>query len=259
MEYLKERWEEMSRGRRIILLIHPILFALSLILFLTLGQQQVVSYGNGYLRYEQQGDAAVYSGKADGHKVKYVVSPGSVMEYWLDGALDSTYTVTEDPSAIPQTEETARHDPDFFTGVEIRKGDKVWFRGAYSPYSSYWLLDEEGHTLTISFSFSPAIEGTAPESAPQPGTILRFIHTPETSPRHHLDFILWGLLLSAICLVSLLFEDQLFRWDLYFRVRDPYSAEPSAWELFSRWAGWVIMTGVAALAYALGSGLIHTP
>ena len=39
MEYLKERWEEMSRGRRIILLIHPVLFILSLVLCLTLGQQ----------------------------------------------------------------------------------------------------------------------------------------------------------------------------------------------------------------------------
>lgn len=253
MEYLKERWEEMTRGRRIILLLHPILFTLSLVLFLTLGQQQEVSYGNGYLRYEQQGEAAVYSGKADGHKVKYVVSPGSVVEYWLDGELDSTYTVTEDPTAIPQTEETARHDPDFFTGVEVRKGDEVWFRGAYSPYSSYWLLDEEGNNLAISISFGS--ESSLPE--PTPGVILRFAQGPEVSPRHHLDFILWGLLLSAICLVSLLFEDQLFRWDLYFRVRDPYNAEPSEWELFSRWAGWVTMTGVAALAYALGSGLIH--
>ncbi|MDE6280344.1 MAG: hypothetical protein K2M15_00885, partial [Oscillospiraceae bacterium] len=60
-----------------------------------------------------------------------------------------------------------------------------------------------------------------------------------------------------ICLASLLFEDQLFRWDLAFRVRDPYRAEPAEWELFSRWGGWVIVTGVAALAYALGSGLFH--
>ncbi|MDE6281036.1 MAG: hypothetical protein K2M15_04495, partial [Oscillospiraceae bacterium] len=233
MEYLKEHWNEMSRGRRIILLLHPILFVLSLILFLTLGQQQAVSYGNGYLRYEQQGDADVYSGKADGHKVKYVVSPDSVVEFWLDGSLDSTYTVTEDPTAIPETNEAAvLGGPENLTGIEIRKGNDVWFRGAYPTYYSYfWLLDENGQS---DVSDSIVIVG-ASTPAPTPKNILSFVQGPEVSSRGQLEFILWGLLLSAICLASLLFEDQLFRWDLAFRVRDPYSAAPSEWELFSRW------------------------
>ncbi|MBD5133245.1 MAG: hypothetical protein HDT38_02055 [Clostridiales bacterium] len=251
MEYLKERWEEMDRGRRIILLIHPVLLILSVALCLTLGRQQMVSYRNGYLRYEQEGDAAVYSGKAEGYAVKYVVSSESTVEFWLDGALDSAYTVTEDPTAVPQTEDTVRHDPDFFTGVEIRKGDEVWFRGAYSPYSSYWLLDEEGNDLAISISFGA--ESSKPE--PTPGVILRFAQGPEVSTRGRLEFILLGLLLGAMCLATLLFEDQLFRWNLAFRVQDPYGAEPSEWELFSRWMGWIALTAVAVWVYALGTGL----
>lgn len=258
MSYFKERWEEMSRGRRIILLIHPVLLILSVILHLTLGQQQVVSYRDRYLRYEQQGAAAVYSGRAEGFNVKYAASSDSVVEFWLDGELDSTYTVTEDPTAIPGTSEAAAlGGPENLTGIEIRKGDEVWFRGAYPTYYSYyWLLDENGRGDP---SDSIVIVGDslpAPDPAPTPRDVLSFARGPEISARGRPEFILWGLLLSAICLATLLFEEQLFRWDLHFRVRDPYGAEPSDWELFSRWAGWAALTGVALLTYVLGSGLI---
>lgn len=254
MEYFKDRWTEMDWGRRAILLIHPALFLLFFIVFLTFGQQQVVSYQSQHLRYERQGEADVYSGRVYGRGVKYVVSSGQVVEYWLDGALDSTYTVTEDPTAVPDTEEAAQYGPDFYTGVEIRKGDAVWFRGATSPF---WLVDEEGNNLTFSFGFS-STNGTVELTPPDPGTILRFAQGPEVSQRGDGMFLLLALFSSLACLFSLWFEDHLFRWNLAFRVRNPHDAEPSEWELFSRWLGWIVLTGVALLSYALGSGLLQT-
>lgn len=254
MEYFKDRWAEMDWGRRAILLIHPALFLLFFIVFLTLGQQQVVSYQGQRLRYEPQGEAAVYSGRVHGSAVKYVVSPGQVVEYWLDGALDSTYTVAEDPTAIPDTEEAAQYGPDFYTGVEIRKGGEVWFRGASS---SFWLVDEEGNNLSFSFGLSSA-GGTARLKPPDPSTILRFAQGPEVNQRGEGMFLLLALFASLACLFSLWFEDHLFRWDLAFRVRNPQDAEPSEWELFSRWLSWILLTGLALFIYAMGSGLLQT-
>ena len=69
-------------------------------------------------------------------------------------------------------------------------------------------------------------------------------------------FLLLGLFSNAVCALSLLFEDQLFRWQLSFRVADPGSAEPSEWEMFNRWSGWIVLTAVALLAYAGAAGLI---
>lgn len=265
MEYLKDRWSEMSRGRRIILLIHPVLFLLALVLHLTLGQQQVASYRDGHLRYERQGEAAVYSGRVEGYQVKYVVSPGPVVEFWLDGELDSTYTITEDPTAIPEAGEAPMFgSSEDLIGIEIRKDGGVWFRGAYpawggfsayAPY--YWLVDENGKS--DSSGSTTIVVGTStppPDPAPTPKNILSMADGPEVSRRGSTEFILLGLLVSAVCLVTLLFEDQLFRWNLSFQIQDPDRAEPSDWELFSRWAGWVVLTGVALLCFTLGSGLV---
>lgn len=261
MEYLKDRWQEMSRGRRIILLIQPVLFLLALTLSLTLGRQQITSYRDGHLRYEQQGEAAVYSGRVEGRQVKYVVSPGPTVEFWLDGALDSAYTITEDPTAIPEADKAPMFgNSEDLVGIEIRKDGGVWFRGAYpawGAYSSYyWLVDENGRSDSLD---SITIVGTStppPDPAPTPKNILTMANGPEVSRRGHAEFILLGLLVGATCLVTLLFEDQLFRWNLSFQIQNPYGAEPSDWELFGRWVGWVAMTGVALLCFTLGSGLV---
>ena len=253
MEYLKERWKELDRGRRGMVLAQPVLFLPFLGLALTIGQQWVISYHDSTLRYQTEGDTTVYSGKADGRKIKYVVSHGSVVEFWLDGALDSTYTVTEDSTAIPQTEETARFDQDFFTGVEIRKGDEVWFRGAYSPYSSSWLLDEEGNNLAISISFGT--ESSKPE--PAPGGILYIAREPESERRGRLADSALGALLGIACVLLVLFEEQLYRWQMSFRMRRPEQAEPTEWESLSHWVSWIMLTSVAVLLYAMGAGLFR--
>lgn len=253
MEYVKKRWQEMDWGRRVILLAQPVMFVLFLIVFLTLGQQRVTAYRDGYLRYERQGETAVYSGRVDGYDVRYAVPSGQVVEFWLNGALDGTYTITEDPAAIPQTEDTAGFSPDFLIGIEIRQDGAAWFRGAYSPSSSFWLLDEAGNNLAISITFSTQ----APDPAPTPGTILNFANGPKISFRGTALALLLGLFCSAVCIVTLLFEDQLFLWHLSFRVQDPYGAEPSEWELFGRWANWIVYTGVALFVYIAGTGLTY--
>ena len=253
MDHLKTRWQEMDRGRRIVLAVQPALFALFLLVWLTYGRQTVVEYMGTVLRAEAGEETTAYSGRVDGYDVRYVVSPGPVVEFWLDGEMDSVYTVAEDPTAIPQTEDTAEFSPGFLAGVEIRKDGEPWFRGAYSPYSAFWLLDEAGNNLAISFSAAVG----EPDLHPTPGAVLRFANGPETAPRGYGPLILLGLFCSALCSFSLLFEDQIFRWNLSFQIRDPYGAEPSDWELFGRWMGWVMFTGMAALFYALGAGLFH--
>lgn len=255
MGYLKECWGEMGWGRRIVLLIQPAMSILCSIVYLIVFQQRVVPYGDGFLRCEQQGDTAVYSGRQDGRSIQYSVPSGRLVEFWLDGALEGAYTIEEDPTALPDQEPDIGYSLDRYTGVEIQRDGRVWFRGAYSsPDSLFWLLDEEGNVQSVSPAPFPV--QSKPDPAPSPGDILSFANGPKIHRRGNGLFLLLGLFSNAVCALSLLFEDQLFRWQLSFRVADPGSAEPSEWEMFNRWAGWIVLTAVALLVYTGAAGLI---
>lgn len=255
MDYFKERWGEMDQGRRIVLLIQPILFLLFLILFFTYGRQSVLPWLDGTLRCKQRGEDLVYTGRVEGgHLVQFTVTPGPTVEFRLEGELQGTYTIAEDPSAIPA--EPAEMNPygwEGYTGVEIQKDGRVWFRGAYNPDTPFGLFDEDGTSLFISIR---AFTSTSVPD-PEPGDILSIAYNPAASPRGEGALLLLGLFVSVACALSLFFEDQLFRWNLSFQIQDPDSAEPSEWELFGRWVGWIALTGLELFCYLAGIGLIR--
>ena len=52
-------------------------------------------------------------------------------------------------------------------------------------------------------------------------------------------------------MVSVLFADELFRFNLAFRIRDADRAEPSEWEIAGRYISWAVLP-VVALALLIG-------
>lgn len=52
--------------------------------------------------------------------------------------------------------------------------------------------------------------------------------------------------------MTILFADELFRFQLSFRVRDVENAEPTDWELFGRYAGWTVLPIAALVIFLLG-------
>lgn len=247
---MKRRWETMEKDRRIIALAQPLLFLLFLVLFLTIGQQQVTPYLDSFLRFQSEGENAVYSGRIEGYDMKFSVSPGPVVEFFLDGKLFDTYTIAEDSAAIPDTDIVHQFGQDRFTGVEIHKGGALWFRGAYSPDMPYMLVSEDGTDLSFDIRIGPL------DPAPTPNMILHLAQKLDTVSRGEWLWMLMGALFSVLCTVSVLFADEFFRFQLAFRVRDPETVDPSNWELTSRRIGWIILTCISAYLYILGVGLI---
>lgn len=60
------------------------------------------------------------------------------------------------------------------------------------------------------------------------------------------------MLLCVVTLLSMLFADELFRFDLSFRVRDPDRAEPSDWEMAGRHISWTLLPVMALVVFIIG-------
>ena len=100
--------------------------------------------------------------------------------------------------------------------------------GIYATMSDGTVIDGDGNEVD--------------QMEPSPQTILKLMDGPELTHRG----------ISLLVGLSILFADELFRWDLRFRIRSPESAEPSDWELFSRKLGWIVAVILIFVLYLIG-------
>ena len=192
----------------------------------------------------------VYSGKVGGERVSFTVTADGAATYQADGAVYGPYTVREDASAIPAEFLQYYNMPS--TGVELRRGDAVIFRGCLRNNGEYRMLyDENGDLDGLSLFFSDSEQTPAAEE-PTAYEVLSLL--VDMQPEHKGQWSLGalGLVVCAVTAVSILYADELFRWGLSFRVRDPESAEPSDWELASRYFTWVALPMLALAMFIMG-------
>lgn len=252
---MKQKWLELTWPQRVVIFTQGFLILLFLILYCTVGRQQIITYGGGYLRCRADGEVTTYTGKVDGQTAVFTVSPGPVVEYRRGDTLYGPYAILSDPTAVPDS------DASWLTGVEIREGDTLVFRGGWLTNSTIFsLFDENGEPYFPSLNDpdSPIrveVAGeyrSAADYAPGPAAILRVALRPGVVQRGSFGFFLLGTLVCVLNAVSVLYADALFRWNLRFRIRSPEDAEPSDWELFSRWAGWIGLTILTLIIFYYG-------
>ena len=118
-----------------------------------------------------------------------------------------------------------------------------------------FIMDEEGQYLSDTLIISSEYDrygASADKGEHEIAAILEMAVSPDISTRGMKDLLFMGIFLSFCCVITILFEDQLFRWNLRFQIRDPQNAEPSEWELFSRWLSWIVFTILSIAAYIVG-------
>lgn len=220
----------------------------------TMGREGYL-YRGALLTPGQEEGGTVYTGTVNGVQARFTVAPDRAVTFQYGEATYGPYTAVEDPSAIPESA-----DMSGLTGVELRKGEEVIFRGGVVQQGdTLWLYHENGDlenggiTITTSTGVTLDEDGNMVDpNEPSLSTILELMDGPALT--HKGDWLpyLLGVFLCAVTAVTILFADELFRFQLSFRVRDVENAEPTDWELFGRYAGWTVLPIAALVIFLLG-------
>lgn len=197
-------------------------------------------YHNTILVHTEEGGNTLYSGEIKGQTATFTVTADKTVVFQYGNKTYGPYTVREDETAIPEGKGGK--------GVEVRLGDKIIFRGSFLKNDNYWYLSAENESYSSSTVHIEVIGGVMYDEdgniidpdEPSVGTVVQLAFDPELTHKGIWGVWFIGLAMCVISAVSILFVDELFRWNLSFRVRDAYDAEPSDWEISTRYIGWTL-------------------
>ena len=107
-------------------------------------------YKDTILVPSQEKGGTVYSGKIQGQQVHFMVSEDKTIVFQCGDKTYGPYTAEKDPTAIPKDEEMR----EYLTGVELRQGEDILFRGGILEIGdSYWLYNEDGTIDNFGLSY----------------------------------------------------------------------------------------------------------
>ena len=218
-------------------------------------------YRDAILVPNQENGNTVYSGKIHGVQAGFTVYADKTVEFRYGDKLYGPYAAREDPSAIPDADEEGQPlGGESVTGVELRCGEEIMFRGCVVDYGNgSWLYNEDGSLAEISML---AISGDGvildengnviDVMEPSVSTILDLMAGPELT--HKGEWLAWfgGTFICILTALSILFADELFRWNMAFRIRNADQAEPSEWEIAGRYIAWTALPVIAVILFMEG-------
>ena len=198
----------------------------------------------------------VYSGKIKGEQAQFIVSNDNTVVFNYGDKTYGPYTVTEDITAIPEDNELNES----MTGIEVREGNDILFRGGVMNLVDYYMFYNEDGTsngILISYVTSDGIEwdengNPIDRMKPSLSTIYELTQNPELT--HKGVGFIWFIAVF-VCIMnalSILFADELFRLKLAFSVQNVDNVEPSEWAISARYIGWTTMAIIALVIFIMG-------
>ncbi len=214
------------------------------------------AYQDVILTPSQENGDTIYSGKIQGKQAKFTVFADKTVLFQCGDKTYGPYTAREDSTAIPKDNEQSAS----MTGVELRQGDEIIFRGGVRNFGEQYLLYNEDGSLENVGLWVVSGDGIARDEngnvidqmKPSSSTILSLMAGPTLT--HKGDWVAWfgGAFFCILTALSILFADEIFRWNLAFQIRNVDRAEPSDWELASRYISWTVLPILALMLFIMG-------
>ena len=238
----------------VVLLLIVMTFVFTIIYSITVSKEGF-AYKEAILIPTQENGNTIYSGKIKGESAKFIVSEDKTVEFYYGETLYGPYVAVEDASAIPKDRELLS---DSIVGIELYKGEELLFRGGVFEHSDdMWLFNEDGDLENFEILWGTSDGTVVDPMEPAVSEILGLMGNPEMTHKGDLQSWFGGVAICIITAISMLFADELFRWNLSFRIRNVEQAEPSETEMAGRYIAWTVLPIMAMVFYIMGLQYIN--
>lgn len=254
---MKQKIKDLNWYQKGILLLLLVLIPVYAVIYHVSISRVGVLYNDKIFVPAEESGATVYSGRLDGKPAEITVANDkAAVTFRCGDTVYGPYTIEEDPSALADIE----FCPSDMRGVALYDGETLLFRGGFWPSGEFTQLYRADGSPDLQMGLYAVENGVWKDAdgnvvdpmKPDAADILRIALAPELT--HKGDWLVWfgAVALSLVTAFSILYADELFRWNLSFQIRNAEDAEPSEWEILSRYLVWTVEVVAVFVIYILG-------
>lgn len=254
---MKQKIKDLNWYQKGILLLLLVLIPVYAVIYHVSISRVGVLYNDKIFVPAEESGATVYSGRLDGKPAEITVTNDkTAVTFRCGDTVYGPYTIEEDPSALADIE----FCPSDMRGVALYDGETLLFRGGFWPSGEFTQLYRADGSPDLQMGLYAVENGVWKDAdgnvvdpmKPDAADILRIALAPELT--HKGDWLVWfgAVCISLLNAATILYADELFRWNLSFQIQNAEDVEPSEWEMLSRYLGWTVLTVLAFIVYILG-------
>ena len=219
-----ERIKNLNRYQKGVLIIMTVMALIFVVIYPITISKVGYRYHDAILVPTQENGQTIYTGKLQGEQAQFIVAEDKSVVFYYGNKTYGTYTMKEDSTAIPDDNDLSEQ----MIGVEIYKGNKLLFRGGVlEATDTYWLYNEDGTLESLGFTVYTSYGVEYDENGniidrmePSALNIYELINGPELTHKGEMFAWLGGAFICIINALTILFVDELFRWNLAFQIRN---------------------------------------
>lgn len=254
---MKQKIQDLNWYQKGILLLLLVLIPVYAVIYHVSISRVGVLYNDKIFVPAEESGATVYSGRLGGKPAEITVTNDkTAVTFRCGDTVYGPYTIKEDPSALADIE----FCPSDMRGVALYDGETLLFRGGFWPSGEFTQLYRADGSPDLQMGLYAVENGVWKDAdgnavdpmKPDAADILRIALAPELT--HKGDWLVWfgAVCISLLNAATILYADELFRWNLSFQIQNAEDVEPSEWEMLSRYLGWTVLTILAFIVYILG-------